>query len=1790
MKKFLLLAQFFLLSTAAFAQPVTEAPGPSTRRSPITFSEIMYKPAKRLDARNLEFVELYNSNPWPEDISGFRLGGQIDFTFPAATAIAAQSYIIVAAVPADLTAVYGLATVYGPYTNSLKTSGALKLYDEQNSLLLNVDYDNMAPWPMGADGTAHSIVLARASYGEGDPRAWERSELPGGSPGAAEVLQTNALRSVVLNEILAHTDPPQLDSVELYNHSTNAVNLSGCTLSDDPATNRFTIPNGTTIPARGYVYFTQMQLGYRLNALGETIYFKGTNGAVLDALKFGAQENGVSYGRYPNGAAEWTRLRTNTFGTSNTAPLVSAIGYNEIMYHPLVGGDDAQYVELFNRGTNAINLGGWKLGGGIGWTFASNQVVAAGGFLVIGRNTTYLFTNYAQLNAANTVGNFSGKLSGSGEQLTLTMPDTTLSTNGSGKVTTNYLDIVVDEVTYGTGGRWGHWSDGGGSSLELMDARADKRRASNWADSDETAKAPWTTIQTTGVLDNGSGAFSPVQLGLLDDGECLVDDVEVINSSGVKCVGNGGFELGTNGLAFVGSHARSSLEAGSGFGGSVALHVRASDAISTGPNNILITLTNTSISAGQTATLRYKARWLRGSPEPLLRFWGCYLEATGRLPLPANLGTPGLANSRAKTNAGPAIYQVRHDPAVPKTNQPVVVTARIANPNPLTSVMVQYRFDPTTTTTNVAMNDAGVNGDAVANDGIYSAALPARATNAIAFIVLAADTLSTNRFPELLADNGPARECVVFFGEPNPTNLFGTYHLWLTQTNVTHWKTLPIMSNEEIDGTLVYNNRIIYNMGGRYSGSPWHQNYEGPAGNKACHYVWSMPEDDQLLGYKSFNKIHWPGNDIQNDTITTMINDTSLQREQAANKFFRALGAPWMNRRFVAVYVNGTRRGKLMEDACRPTASNVNDEYFGGDTDGQLYKIQRWYDGSSTSLIGECSLVNYTTTGGAMKTARYRPIWGLKATSGSMSDYTNVFALNSAANAYGQANYENLVENLVDAENWMRHSAANHAAGNWDCFGVSDGQNADAWVSANQRWKLFTIDLGICLDNNLSGVSLFAFGDNAWSQMFARPKFARMYYRALNELVNGVMQAGVINPMLEAKYAAFTAAGLAASSPANTKSWIASQRSSIVAALAGVNSAVFTPSSSAFVTSTNSVLLTGSAPVEVTTIRVNGIAYTPNWTSLTNWSLSVPVAAGVFNWSLVAYDRYGNTVGANFTVMVQNNGTPDAPTENVRFNEILFNPARPGGEFIELFNRSSTTPFDISGWTVNGISYTFPPGSTIPPQSYLVLAKSRVIFAATYGGLVPVFDTFTGSLQTDGETLSLLQPASAFSAEVVVDRVRYETKAPWPSAPATQTGVSLQLVDAAQDNSRAANWNSSLVTKSTPGLPNSVANTLPTFPMLWLNEVQAANLTGPVDNFGEPEPWAELYNAGTNAISLTGFFLGTNYDSSATNWAFPPGTSIAPGQFRVVWLDGQSAQTSGTNLHTGFRLDATGGKLALARMVNSAPQIVDYLNYSPLTANFSYGDFPDGQPFYRQSMFYVSPGGTNNALAAPITVCVNEWMAENTAWLINPSTGKYDDWFELYNPSGTPADLTGYYLTDDLNNRFQFQIPAGFIVPTNGYLLVWADDKVSANTNSPNLHVPFKLSKSGEAIGLFAPDGTAIDAIEFGAQTSNVTEGRYPDGGAVRLFLPTPSPKAPNILPPASNIPTVTAFSLLGTETLNLTFQTSPGHTYRVEYKNDLSDSAWVPLGADYLAPTNTATISDAVGGDQRFYRVNMIQ
>src|SRR6185295_751625 len=162
----------------------SEPLGPSSRRSPLVISEIMHDPPARLDGRNVEFIEIYNSQLWAENIGGYRLSSDVDYTFPTGTILPAEGFLVVAKVPADVQVVYGISGVLGPYSKSLsKSSGTLRLRNRQDAILVEVNFSSKSPWPVAAAGTGHSLILARPSYGEGNREAWAASDLKGDSPG-----------------------------------------------------------------------------------------------------------------------------------------------------------------------------------------------------------------------------------------------------------------------------------------------------------------------------------------------------------------------------------------------------------------------------------------------------------------------------------------------------------------------------------------------------------------------------------------------------------------------------------------------------------------------------------------------------------------------------------------------------------------------------------------------------------------------------------------------------------------------------------------------------------------------------------------------------------------------------------------------------------------------------------------------------------------------------------------------------------------------------------------------------------------------------------------------------------------------------------------------------------------------------------------------------------------------------------------------------------------------------------------------------------------------------------------------------------------------------------------------------------------------------------------------------------------------------------------------------------------------------------------------------------------------
>ena len=2018
--------------------------GPSSRRTGLAITEIMYKPEARADGRMLDFIEIYNSNPYWEDISGYKLSGDVDFTFPPGTILQGGAFAVVAKSPADLGSIHAISNVFGPYTNNLPTEGTIRLRNKENAIFLEVPYSNRPPWPVAADGTGHSLVLRRPSHGERNPEAWDISDAVGGSPGGPDGVRSGPLRSVVINEFLANSEEPLLDYVELYNQGNQPVDISGCSLSDDPRTNKFIVPANTSIPARGFLVFDQSQISFGLSSAGESIYFRSAdNTRVLDAVRFEAQASGISTGRHPDGAADFQPLANRTPGAPNGGILINDVVINEIMYEPISGNSDDQYIELHNQGNTPVNLGGWRFVAGIDYTFPSNSILRADGYLVVAKNVTNLLARYFNLNPTNVGGNFDGSLAGRGERVALAKPDVAVSTNSQGSISTNITYVVVDEVTYGTGGNWGKWANGGGSSLELVDPRSNHRLAHNWSDSDETAKAPWTTVTTSGAMEQGRGPTNLIELLTLGEGEYLVDDIAVLNGSQVNMLtgGNSTLNAGIGGWLARGTHIRSQWESDTGLAGTGCLHVRASARGDTLANRALCPITMPS----GIVTLRAQVRWLKGWPEFLLRLHGNHMEAFGKLQLPTNLGTPGARNSRAATNAPPAVYEVTHAPVLPAAAQPAVVTARVHDPDGVAALVVRYRVDPDSTYTSLPMSDDGAGGDAVADDGVYSATIPGQpADTLIAFQVIATDVHGAVRlFPLQDPTYSLPFECLVRFGDPILASSFGTYRQWLTQNAVNAWRNRPALSNEKIFGTFVYNNsRVIYNMAAKYSSSPFHQAQAASPVTDNAHFVIELPGDDQCLGTANWNKIHAAGN--------SAFDENTNQREQVGYWFARQMGLPWNYRRYVQMIINGVKKGnsaQIMEDTER-AGDDFVDSRFPNDRDGNLYKLQPWFEGDDgTGLAvtvfggGFCSLNRFSpaTNSSVHFTPRYRQNWLVRAAAQTANDFTPVYDLVDAANTptltNSSAAHTAAMESVADMEEWMRIFAVCHAVGDWDHFGTQNSQNMYGYKPRNGKWTLMIWDMNILLGSSGSwepGAELFNVNDNdpAMNRLYAgergvtpNPHFRRTYLRGLKEMSGEHMRADRVEPVIDARQAALVAGGVSVSvtNVNELKAWIRAARvgiSNVVAQEEATNFAVNGPSQ--FTVSNNLVVITGVAPFEMKSLTVNGTEYPVVWTTVRDWTVFVTVSAASNVLSLQGYDARGNPLpGFAATLDVAYTGSFPVPEGAIVFSEIQYKPVLPGAGFVELLNRAKVS-FDISGWRVKGLDLTFPSGSVITNGQRLVLCENRVSFGRAYPTLNPDHE-FDGKLDPDGETLTLIRIASGTGEEVVVSKIRYENRLPWPTAPSV-SGTSLQVIDPSTDISRPGNWapgavwsnvtrtasistatnllvwlsatgscfidditltatnaggtnivingdfeaeltgpwtvvapytnsyiangiahsgkhslflqrtesggvldviqqrigarvetnkvytlsywmliSASPVTvnlrtlpgnfltavattqpvASTPGASNRFEVSLPPFEPLWLNELQAENRTGPLDNFGDREPWLEVYNAGELPLNLDGYYLADNYSSNLTQWRFPAGSTIAPREFKIVWADGEPEESVGGHLHASFRLNTGTGTVALVRLVNNTPQITDYLTYSALGQDVSYGDFPDGQPFTRGIMFLPTPAGTN--ISRSVNVFINEWMASNTNTLADPADGRFDDWFELYNAGTNAVDLGGYFLTDRPGSPAQyFRVPTNghYVIPRDGFLLVWADNQSSQNSvGQPDLHVNFQLARSGESIALYAPDGrTLIDNVTFGAQIDDVSSGRYPDGRQVIAALAVPTPRAANFstgdntppsiipigtriavqgqpygftvqrldaeaaqtlifsivsgapadavldasggrfswtplfsfspttnvvtfmvedngVPPLSDTDTFTLISLPpppaivqdGT-TISLSFQTIPGRTYRVDYKNSLTDPAWQPLGGDRPAGVMTLlTIADTLAGRaQRFYRI----
>jgi len=446
-----------------------------------------------------EFIEVKNVGAQTVNVSGLYFDNG-RYVFPPATTLAAGEIFLLVRNATAFSAVYPGVTFDAAFLldDGLDNAGEnIWIKTPDGTKVVDVDYNDAPPWPELADGGGYSLVLVDEAEGPPyDASRWRASTEPGGSPGEDD--PAPPFGTIVINEILTHQDKDNPgDWVELYNPTTNAIDISYWYLSDSAGVlTNFQVPNPTIVPAGGYVVFTEYHdfgvgalgaPGFALSELGEQVILSSGNAAgqltsYRTTVRFGASAKDVTFGRYTrsDGEVDFTELSAKTFGAANAYPKVGPVVINEIMYNPAAGGKE--FIELLNIDTGTKPLfdpanpdNTWQIDGGVEFTFPKNVTMAPGEHILVVSVAPDEFRAISGITgtAVQVYGPFDGSLNNAGESIKLYRPGTP---EPGGFVPR----IRVDRVNYDDDPPWPVAADNDGPSLERIVPSGYGNDPANW--------------------------------------------------------------------------------------------------------------------------------------------------------------------------------------------------------------------------------------------------------------------------------------------------------------------------------------------------------------------------------------------------------------------------------------------------------------------------------------------------------------------------------------------------------------------------------------------------------------------------------------------------------------------------------------------------------------------------------------------------------------------------------------------------------------------------------------------------------------------------------------------------------------------------------------------------------------------------------------------------------------------------------------------------------------------------------------------------------------------------------------------------------------------------------------------------------------------------------------------------------------------------------------------------------------------------------------------------------------
>ncbi len=465
--------------------------------------------------------------------------------------------------------------------------------------------------------------------------------------------------------------------------------------------------------------------------------------------------------------------------------------------------------------------------------------------------------------------------------------------------------------------------------------------------------------------------------------------------------------------------------------------------------------------------------------------------------------TPGAPNSVASSDTAPLISKVRHDPPVPRSTDPVTITARLRDgENAILGCTLRYRESTMSPGPfiQVPMFDDGEHGDGDAGDGEFGAIVPPFSHRAVVeFYVLGNDGTNIRTWPAP-TDVGQVANALYQHDDEAHDGAMAFYRLIMTAEEDEQFTNITRGSNAEMNTTLILddcsNVEIRYLCGTRVRGA-------GSRSHTPAPRRVNIPADNPINGSTRMN-----------------LNPKFTYLQYIGMKLFHASGLQAPFTRIIQLRRNGV--DETRDDGfdygtfvhVEPLSAEFVDEKFRDDEDGNLYKKVRpdnnwaWRDGDVGDYLGDG--------------------W-LKRTNSSENDWTDLDEFLRVMNqADGDPDYIDQVEAVGNVDQWMKWFATmtllangetNLATGTDDDYSMYRGVDDPRFVFVpHDLDTILSIGDGSAISNPQHTLfDMVGRGDSltALEPLFAEPSIRQRYLTAMRELIQTTFSASQFNELLQ---------------------------------------------------------------------------------------------------------------------------------------------------------------------------------------------------------------------------------------------------------------------------------------------------------------------------------------------------------------------------------------------------------------------------------------------------------------------------------------------------------------------------------------------------------------------------------------------------------------------------------------------------------------------------------------------------